>query len=99
MPVAKFRRLWIALDADLRVFLLGYFLLLPFFLAPFVYTRFLPGLDLPFHLSIADLLSKGVEPGSPYAGYYGIKSLWAPYSAHYMALVVLAKVVGNIALA
>ncbi len=93
------RRLWTATDTDLRVFLLGYLVVLPFCLAPFVFTKYLPGLDLPFHLSIADLLSKGVEPGSPYAGYYAIKNLWAPYSAHYLALVALAKLVGSIALA
>lgn len=95
----RLRRLWRATDADLRVFLLGYLALLPFFLAPVVFTKYLPGLDLPFHLSTADLLSKGVGEGSPYAGYYTIKNLWAPYSAHYIALVVIGKLVGGVALA
>ncbi|MDX2022355.1 MAG: hypothetical protein SF187_19120 [Deltaproteobacteria bacterium] len=93
------RRLWSRIDTDLRVFLLGYAVLLPFFLAPLVFTKYLPGLDLPFHLSTADLLSKGVGPESPYAGYYELRNLWAPYSAHYIALIVLAKLVGSIALA
>ena len=93
------RRLWTALDTDLRVFLFGYAILVPFFLAPLVFTKYLPGLDLPFHLSTADLLSKGVGPNSPYAGYYDIRSLWAPYAAHYIALLVLAKFVGSIAVA
>jgi hypothetical protein len=93
------RRFWSALDTDLRVFSLGYAFLLPFFLAPLVFTKFLPGLDLPFHLSTADLLSKGVGPDSPYAGYYEIRNLWAPYAAHYLALVVLGKIVGSFALA
>lgn len=93
------RRLWSALDTDLRVFLLGYAILVPYFLAPLVFTKYLPGLDLPFHLSTADLLSKGVGPNSPYAGYYDIRSLWAPYAAHYIALLVLAKFVGSIAVA
>lgn len=93
------RRLWSRIDTDLRVFLLGYAVLLPFFLAPLVFTKYLPGLDLPFHLSTADLLSKGVGPDSPYAGFYELRSLWAPYSAHYIALIVLAKFVGSIAVA
>lgn len=93
------RRFWSALDTDLRVFLLGYLVLLPFFWAPLVFTKYLPGLDLGFHLSTADLLSKGVGPDSPYHGFYSIKNLWAPYSAHYLALVAIGKLVGGIALA
>ena len=98
-PSHPIRRFWTALDTDLRVFLLGYVLLLPVFLAPLVFTKYLPGLDLGFHLSTADMLSKGVGPNSPYAGFYEIRNLWAPYSAHYLALIVLAKFVGTIALA
>jgi hypothetical protein len=70
-----------------------YTLLLPFFLAPLFATRLLPGLDLPFHLAAADLLSKAGSAGSPYARYYEGGLRVAPYAAHFMALVVLGKVV------
>ncbi|MEI2717692.1 MAG: hypothetical protein V9E98_12015, partial [Candidatus Nanopelagicales bacterium] len=33
---------------------LGYLLLLPLYLLPLCMTRFLPGLDLPLHLSLID---------------------------------------------
>lgn len=79
-----------AIDPDAKLFWLGYAFLLPFYLAPLLVTRLLPGLDLPFHLSIADMLRKG--EGSPYAPHYegGIKM--APYAAHYLALWLLGAV-------
>jgi hypothetical protein len=68
-------------------------LLLPFFLFPLFVTRLLPGLDLPFHLSMADMLSKAGQPGSPYARFYRSTPMLAPYATHYLALWVLGKVV------
>ena len=56
------------LDGDARAFGLGYLLLLPLYLAPLFVARYLPGLDLPFHLSMADMLGKAGDPSSPYAG-------------------------------
>jgi hypothetical protein len=54
-----FRSLYLRqLDGDARAFGLGYLLLLPLYLAPLFVARYLPGLDLPFHLSMADMLGK-----------------------------------------
>jgi hypothetical protein len=71
----------------------SYALLLPFFLAPLFATRLLPGLDLPFHLAAADMLSKAGSAASPYAPYYEGGLRIAPYAAHFMALIALGKVV------
>ncbi len=65
---------------------------MPFFLAPLFATRLLPGLDLPFHIAIADMLTKVGHPGSPYAPYYEGGLRIAPYAAHFAALVLLGKV-------
>lgn len=71
---------------------MGYLVLLPFFLLPLMQTRFLPGLDLPFHLSMADMLRKAGEPGSPYAGLYSSTLGLKPYELHYLLLLGLAHV-------
>jgi hypothetical protein len=81
------------LDGDARTFGLGYLVLAPFFLAPLVVARYLPGLDLPFHLSMADMLRKAGDPASPYAPYYQGGLSVAPYAAHYIGLRVLAVAV------
>ena len=78
--------------SDAWCFTVCYGILLPFFLAPLFATRLLPGLDLPFHLAAADMLSKVGQPGSPYAPYYEGGLRVAPYAAHFVALVVLGKV-------
>jgi hypothetical protein len=80
-----------ALEPDTRVFAGSYLLLLPFFLWPLVVTRLLPGLDLPFHLSMVDMLSKAGRPDSPYDRFYQATSMWppAPYALHYWALSIL----------
>lgn len=78
-------------------FCVGYAVLLPFFLAPLFATRLLPGLDLPFHIAAADMLSKVGDPTSPYAPYYEGGLRVGPYAAHFLALVVLAKVMGLLA--
>jgi hypothetical protein len=85
-----FRSLYLRqLDGDARAFGLGYLLLLPLYLAPLFVARYLPGLDLPFHLSMADMLGKAGDPNSPYAGHYLSDLSVAPYAAHYLALRVL----------
>jgi hypothetical protein len=89
---ARLRALVRGMPWDTRVFVLGYVLLLPFFLAPLFVTRLLPGLDLPFHMAAADLLSKLGRADNPYAPYYEGGLRLAPYAAHFVALVVLGKV-------
>jgi hypothetical protein len=95
-PGASVRRAWAWCLAgqipDARLFLAGYLLLLPFFLAPLFVTRLLPGLDLPFHIAAADMLAKVGSPTSPYAPYYEGGLRIAPYAAHFVALVALGKV-------
>ena len=80
------------LDPDARTFGIGYLLLLPLYLAPLFVARFLPGLDLPFHLSMVDMLTKQGEASSPYQPYYEGGFAVAPYAAHYLALRVFGLV-------
>jgi len=95
------RRVWSWLlsgkVSDAWCFGVCYALLLPFFLAPLFATRLLPGLDLPFHLAAADMLSKVGRAGSPYAPYYEGGLRIAPYAAHFVALIGLGKVMGLLA--
>jgi hypothetical protein len=93
------KRVWQWLRAsspDTRLFAIGFVLLLPLFWAPLFVTRLLPGLDLPFHLGIADMLSKS-GANSPYAPYYDGGLRMAPYAAHYIALVALGKLMNLLA--
>ncbi len=83
---------WRRLDPDARLFGFGFLLLLPLYLAPLLATRYLPGLDLPFHLAMADMLGKAADAASPYAPYYDGGLGVAPYAAHYLTLRVLAGV-------
>jgi hypothetical protein len=83
--------------SDAWCFGVCYALLLPFFLAPLFATRLLPGLDLPFHLAAADMLSKVGREGSPYAPYYEGGLRIAPYAAHFVAMIGLGKVMGLLA--
>jgi len=83
--------------SDAWCFYVCYALLLPFFVAPLFATRLLPGLDLPFHMAAADMLSKIGNPASPYAPYYEGGLRIAPYAAHFVALVVFGKIVGLLA--
>ena len=90
----RLERWWDAVrraDRDAVIFAGAYLLLLPFYLAPLLVTRLLPGLDLPFHLVMADMLSKAGDPGSPYAPYYQATPHLAPYAAYYFVLVGLSK--------
>jgi hypothetical protein len=83
--------------SDAWCFGVCYALLLPFFLAPLFATQLLPGLDLPFHLAAADMLSKVGRAGSPYAPYYDGGLRIAPYAAHFVAMIALGKVMGLLA--
>jgi hypothetical protein len=78
------------LDPDARNFGIGYLLLLPLYLAPLLATRYLPGLDLPFHLAIVDLLQKAGSADNPYAAHYEGGFAVAPYAAHYLTLRLLS---------
>jgi hypothetical protein len=80
------------LDTDAKVFALCFLILLPFYWAPLFVTTILPGLDLPFHLALADMLSKTGAPDSPYAPYYDGGLRVAPYAVHYILLIALGKV-------
>ncbi len=80
-------------DADARAFALGYLVLLPLFLAPLLVARFLPGLDLGFHLAMADMLEKTGSASDPYRGLYVGKLGWEPYAVHYIALRLLGQAV------
>jgi hypothetical protein len=92
-------RRWLVVGAvsDAWRFGICYVVLLPFFLAPLFATRLLPGLDLPFHLAAADMIAKVGNPASPYAPYYDGGLRVAPYAAHFVALIVLGKVMNLLA--
>ncbi len=100
-PPGRLRQIatWLASGkvSDGWCFAVAYAILLPFFLAPLFATRLLPGLDLPFHIAAADLLSKLGRPDSPYAAYYDGGLRVVPYAAHFMALVLLGKVMSLLA--
>ena len=84
-------------DADALIFGVCFLALLPFYLAPLFVTKILPGLDLPFHLALADMLGKRAAPASPYADFYQGSLRVAPYAAHYLMLVGLGKVMNLLA--
>ena len=84
-PLQSLRKL----DPDARAFAFGYLVLLPLFLVPLFVTRFLPGLDLPFHLAMADMLDKGGLATDPYRDVYVAKLGLEPYAAHFIALRLL----------
>ena len=75
---------------DGGLFWLGYVALLGFFIAPLWVTRFLPGLDLPFHLSIVHFLQNADGPA--YGAFYDSTFGFAPYAAHYGLMLALGKV-------
>jgi hypothetical protein len=77
----------------------AYVVLLIVFWAPLVVTPYLPGLDLPFHLALADMLGKSGDAGSPYSGFYTAR-LWPPPPAlSWLLLAALGRIVsGTIAL-
>jgi hypothetical protein len=97
----KLSRLWAWMRSgkvpDAWCFGVGYAILLPFFIAPLLATRLLPGLDLPFHIAAADMLSKVGDPASPYAPYYEGHIGLAPYAAHFVGLALLGKVMNLLA--
>jgi hypothetical protein len=79
-----------AFGSERRWFMVGYALLAPLYLVPLCVTHFLPGLDLPFHLAIVDLLRKLHDPQGPYHALYRGGLTLAPYSAHYAVLLGLS---------
>lgn len=79
-PLAEGQWLW-----------LGYLLLLPLYLLPLFVTRFLPGLDLPLHLSLVDALLKAGQVGSPQHEIYQTQFTPSGYFAYYFLLTQLAK--------
>jgi hypothetical protein len=79
-------------NADAKVFGACFLILLPLYWAPLFVTTILPGLDLPFHLAVADMLGKRGSAASPYAAFYEGSLRLAPYAAHYFMLVALGKV-------
>ena len=79
------------LDGDRRASLAAYLVLLPLYLAPLFVARYLPGLDLPFHLSMADMLAKRGRADSPYAAFYEGTIGLQPYALHFWALLGLGK--------
>jgi hypothetical protein len=80
-------------NSDARLFAVAYLLLLPLYLAPlYVSAPLFPGLDLPFHLAMGDMLAKSGRPDSPYAAFYDGGPSLAPYAAHYLALWLMSKV-------
>ena len=81
----------LTLAPDLRAFGIGYLMLLPLYLAPLLVTRLPPGLDLPFHLVMVDMLNKQGEPTNPYAGFYYGSLSAEPYAAHYLAVRLLSQ--------
>jgi hypothetical protein len=82
-----------ASSSDARIFAVCYLLLLPLYLAPlYVTAPLFPGLDVPFHLAIGDMLVKHGRPDSPYDAYYDGGLALAPYAAHYLALWLMSKV-------
>jgi hypothetical protein len=87
-------RRWLgdSLDSDQIVFGICFLILIPFYWAPLFVTEILPGLDLPFHLALADMLGKRGSATSPYAAFYDGGLRLAPYAAHYIMLVGLGKV-------
>jgi hypothetical protein len=72
-------------------FAAGYLVLAPLYLAPLAATRFLPALDLPQHLALADAVAKA-GPDSPYARLYDVGLALRPFTLHFALLALLAKV-------
>ncbi|MFO0668636.1 MAG: hypothetical protein U0235_03265 [Polyangiaceae bacterium] len=77
---------------EASIFGAAYAILLVAFLWPLFATPVLPGLDLPFHRAIADMLDKAGDPASPYSAFY-VPRLWpAPPALSWIFVAVAAKV-------
>jgi hypothetical protein len=74
-----------------------YACLLVLYLVPLLVTPLLPGLDLPFHIALADMLSKSGRPDSPYAPFYAATLSFHPYVAYYVVLLGLSKAMSLLA--
>ena len=73
-----------------RLFWLVYLIVLPLYLAPIFVTRILPGLDLPFHLSLVDMLHKVDLAGSPYGRIFDGTLRVSPYMGYLLVLWLLS---------
>jgi hypothetical protein len=96
-PKGRANPLRVPMTADTKIFGVCFLILLPLYWAPLFVTKILPGLDLPFHLALADMLGKRGSATSPYAAFYDGSLRLAPYAAHYAMLVVLGKVMNLLA--
>lgn len=76
---------------DRALFWLAYLTLLPLYLLPLFVTRFLPGLDLPLHLSLVDAVAKASLPGTPQHALYEAHVAPSGYFAYYALLYLLGK--------
>lgn len=81
------------MSPDGQVFMVGYLLLLPLYLLPLWLTPILPGLDLPFHLSLAELLQRNAQE-APHTGVYEIRPRLSPYLLYYLLQMALAPALG-----
>ena len=76
---------------DRTLFWCGYLVLLPLYLLPLLVTRFLPGLDLPLHLSLVDAVAKSMTEGTPQHTLYEAHFSPSGYFAYYFLLYQLGK--------
>ncbi|HEX2879411.1 MAG TPA: hypothetical protein VHO25_07725 [Polyangiaceae bacterium] len=90
--MAFLRQWWSRADPDVRAFAIGYALLLPAFLVPLFVTPVLPSLDGPFHLAMADMLSKADHDTSPYAAFYSPRWWPIPPALPWATLALLSQV-------
>lgn len=71
---------------------MGSALLLPAFLVPLFVTPVLPSLDGPFHLAMADMLSKAGSDASPYADFYSPRFWPVPPALPWLTLTLLNQI-------
>lgn len=83
---------------EATVFGAAYAMLLVAYVVPLFVAPVLPGLDLPFHSALADMVAKAGDPESPYAPFYALR-LWPTPPALPWVLVALAgKIAGAYAM-
>lgn len=84
------------LPADIWVFLVGYGVLLPLFLAPLFVPQLLPGRDWPRHLSLLSLLGRPDAAGLPLGAIYESDLRLAPHTLVYHALLFLSQLLSPV---
>jgi hypothetical protein len=82
---------WLDSLDERTLFWIGYAALLPLYLLPLLVTRFLPGLDLPLHLSLVDAVAKSMTEGTPQHALYEAHFSPSGYFAYYFLLYQLGK--------